>query len=143
MNGSFRRDVASGAATQPYDLAIGAVRCAGMALTATGSAVRVFDVPERVDAYNTRELMAPILEQVQRGARCVVLDFSKTQAMDSTALGALVQVFKALRAEGGELRLACVGDAVARVLSITRLDHVFRVYNSVDAACSAHYSDAH
>lgn len=87
--------------------------------------------------------MAPILEQVQRGTRRVVLDFSKTQAMDSTALGALVQVFKALKAEGGELCLACVGDAVARVLSITRLDHVFKVYGSVEAACSELYSNTH
>jgi anti-sigma B factor antagonist len=97
---------------------------------------RVFAAPERVDAYNTRDLVGPIREAIEAGARCVVLDLSRTQSMDSTALGALVQVLKLLRAEGGELRLAAVGDAVSRVLSITRLDQVFGVYRTLDAACS-------
>lgn len=96
---------------------------------------RVFTAPERVDAYNTRELVGPIREAIDAGVRCVVLDLSKTQSMDSTALGALVQLLKLLRAEGGELRLAGVGDAVSRVLSITRLDEVFAVYRTLDAAC--------
>lgn len=107
-----------------------------MPSTVTQPQVRVFDVPERVDAYNTRDLVTPILEQVHAGVHRVVLDFSKTHSVDSTALGALVQLFKALRAEGGQLCLASVGDAVARVLSITRLNQVFKVYPSVEAACA-------
>lgn len=95
---------------------------------------RVFALPERVDAYNTRDFVGPIREAIDTGARCVVLDLSRTQSMDSTALGALVQILKALRAEGGELRLAEVGDAVSRVLSITRLDQVFSIFRTLEAA---------
>jgi len=95
---------------------------------------RVFSVPERVDAYNTRDLIGPVREAIEAGERCIVLDFSRTQSMDSTALGALVQMLKTLRASGGELRLASVGDAVSRVLSITRLDQVFDIYATLDAA---------
>ncbi len=95
---------------------------------------RVFVVPERVDAYNTRDLIGPVREAIEAGERCIVLDFSRTQSMDSTALGALVQMLKTLRASGGELRLAAVGDAVSRVLSITRLDQVFSIYATLDAA---------
>jgi anti-sigma B factor antagonist len=96
--------------------------------------VRVFAVPERVDAYNTRDLVGPVKEAIDAGGRCIVLDFSRTQSMDSTALGALVQMLKTLRSNGGELRLASVGDAVSRVLSITRLDQVFSIYATLDAA---------
>jgi anti-sigma B factor antagonist len=104
-------------------------------MTSTAEVVpRVFTLPERVDAYNTRELVTPIREAIDAGARCVVLDLSSTQSMDSTALGALVQILKALRAEGGELRLAAVGDAVSRVLSITRLDQVFSIFRTLEAA---------
>lgn len=95
---------------------------------------RVFALPERVDAYNTRDLVGPIREAIEAGARCVVLDLSRTQSMDSTALGALVQILKVLRADGGELRLAAVGDAVSRVLSITRLDQVFSIFRTLEAA---------
>lgn len=95
---------------------------------------RVFALPERVDAYNTRDLVGPIREAIDQGVRCIVLDLARTQSMDSTALGALVQMLKALRAEGGELRLAAVGDAVSRVLSITRLDQVFSIYRTLELA---------
>lgn len=98
---------------------------------------RVFTLPERVDAYNTRDLVGPIREAIEAGARCIVLDLSSTQSMDSTALGALVQILKVLRADGGELRLASVGDAVSRVLSITRLDQVFSIFRTLDAARAA------
>jgi anti-sigma B factor antagonist len=86
--------------------------------------IALFALPERLDVSNTRELMLPIKQGIEGGHRRVVLDFERTQAMDSTALGALVQVYKALKAEGGELVLCNVGDAVRRVLTITRLDQI-------------------
>lgn len=92
------------------------------------SGVAVFVLPTRIDVSNTRELVSPVRQAMAGGHRRVVLDFSRTEAMDSTALGALVQVYKSLTAEGGLLILTGVGDAVRRVLSITRLDSVFTLY---------------
>ncbi len=92
------------------------------------SGVAVFELPMRIDVSNTRELVTPVRQAIASGYRRVVLDFSSTEAIDSTALGALVQVYKSLTAAGGLLILTGVGDAVRRVLSITRLDSVFTLY---------------
>jgi len=87
--------------------------------------VAIFSLPTRIDVSNTRELVLPVRQGITSGHNKVVLDFEGTQAVDSTALGALVQVYKTIKAEGGELMLCGVSDAVRRVFSITRLDQVF------------------
>ena len=96
--------------------------------------VLVFCLPSRVDVSNTRDLVQPVRQAIQEGQRKIALDFTGTQSVDSTALGALVQVFKMLRSEGGDLMLCCVSDAVHRVFSITRLDQVFTLCSSREDA---------
>ena len=92
--------------------------------------VVVLTVPVRVDVSNTREIIAPVRQEILAGHRAIVLDLRRTQAIDSTALGALVQIFKSVSAQGGKLILADVGDAVRRILSMTRLDTVFTLSSS-------------
>lgn len=96
--------------------------------------VVVLAVPERIDVSNTREIVAPVRREIEAGRRAFVFDFQQTQAMDSTALGALVQIFKSVTAEGGSMILFGVGDAVGRVLSITRLDTVFTLSSTREDA---------
>lgn len=88
-------------------------------------------MPRRVDVTNAQALVDAV-----RGEKAllIVLDFSSTEAIDSTALGAIVQIFKVLRSEQRELRLASVSDPVRRVFAITRLDRVFDIFDSAEAA---------
>jgi anti-sigma B factor antagonist len=68
------------------------------------------------------------------GAGQVVVDLSGVGFMDSSALGTLVVVFKAVRAAGGRLCVAGVQQSVRTVLGITSVDQVIDVYDSVQAA---------
>lgn len=105
--------------------------------------VAVYALPVRVDVSNTRDLVLPVRQGILSGQRQVVLDFSATQAVDSTALGALVQLLKAVKAAGGELVLCGVSDSVQRVFSITRLDQVFvRVMTRPEAVAKLQSSTA-
>lgn len=87
----------------------------------------IFVVPARVDLGNVRDLTSPIKQAVSEGTTHFALDFSTTESIDSTALGALVQIYKGLQAHQGRMVLFGVGDAVRRVLSLTRLDTVFHM----------------
>ena len=69
--------------------------------------------------------------------RSFVLDFKNTQAIDSTALGAIVQVFKTLRSRDGSLHFCEVGTGVKRVFAITRVDRVFPIHDTLDQAYKA------
>lgn len=101
-----------------------------IAVTRRGD-VSAVHMPRRVDVTNTQALVDAVKAQRQG---TIVLDFSWTEAIDSTALGAIVQLFKLLRAERRDLRLAAVSDAVRRVFAITRLDRVFDIFETTEEA---------
>ena len=97
----------------------------------------VVKAPSRVDVSNASILLETIKGQVEAGSRQVVIDLVDTEALDSTALGALVQLYKWLRLAEGSLSLAGVSDAVNRVLILTRLDEIFPLYPDVQSATEA------
>lgn len=57
----------------------------------------------------------------------IILDFARTQFMDSSGVGALVHNFKAAREQGGELLLRNVRPPVMAVLAMTGLDRVLNI----------------
>lgn len=87
------------------------------------------------DASNARELRAAATELV--GSKTVVVvDLSVVAAMDSTGLGSLVGVLKALP-PGGVVRLCGVNPPVKRLIDLSRLQRVFPSFASVDDALAA------
>lgn len=98
-----------------------------------GEVTRI-QLPSRVDIANTKGFLDVVRGQLAESRLSIVLDFSRTEAIDSTALGAIIQLYKSLRNQGGDLRIAHVGDGVKRVLAITRVDRVFSIFDSVDEA---------
>jgi anti-sigma B factor antagonist len=60
----------------------------------------------------------------------VMLDMSRVDFLDSSGLGALVAAMKTLE-DGRRLALAGCGDAIRRVLSLTRMDRVFDLHDGV------------
>ena len=94
-------------------------------------------LPGRVDVSNTRGFIDVVQAEVDKERIHFVLDFEKTEAIDSTALGAIVQVYKTLRTRSGSLRLCAVGSGVRRVLAITRVDRVFPIDDTLSEALIA------
>ena len=65
----------------------------------------------------------------------VILDLSGATYLDSTCLGALVRMRKARDARGlGAARLVITSPMVLRIFEIVRLDRVWPIYESVEAA---------
>jgi len=99
-------------------------------------------LPGRVDVSNTRDFVNAVQKELDEAHLKIILDFSATQAIDSTALGAIVQVFKTLRSKDGSLRLCEVGTGVRRVLAITRVDRVFPIHETLSEALAAESAQA-
>ncbi|MEO0325810.1 MAG: STAS domain-containing protein [Myxococcota bacterium] len=89
-------------------------------------------LPARVDATNASAFLERLDDLRESGERDIVLDLTSTEVLDSTALGAVMTLFRTLRAVGGTLRLQNVGGGPRRVLQLTRLDRVLEVVD--DAA---------
>jgi len=83
---------------------------------------------------NRQEFKQAILDEVEHGARLVVVDFSRAAYIDSSGLGALVSLGKRLRELGGDLRLAALTDDLRTLFELTRLDALFPLYASREDA---------
>jgi anti-sigma B factor antagonist len=90
----------------------------------------------RVDGRAGSELLAVLRSCIDGGDRRIVVDLSEVAFIDSTGLGALVATLKHL-GRGGQFALCGVGDAVATLFKLTRMDKVFKLYPSREAAVSA------
>ena len=73
-----------------------------------------------------------LLEAQRSGCEDLVLDLSKVDFMDSTALGVLVAVRRGL--EGQRMALVGLQPDVQRLLAITGLEDTFATYGTVDEA---------
>ncbi len=82
---------------------------------------------------------APVLrerfeEAAGAGPRGVVLDMAEVTFVDSSALRELLRAHAAVRAAGGELVLAGVGPAVARLFELTRTTGLLALAPDVERA---------
>lgn len=83
---------------------------------------------------NRQEFKQAVGDEMERGARLVVIDFTNSAYIDSSGLGALVSLGKRLRELGGDLRLAGLNDDLRTLFELTRLDTLFPLYANRDDA---------
>lgn len=77
------------------------------------------------------------LRQVQAGKpRALVVDLSQVSYMDSSGVATLVEAMQLARKNGTRLSLCGLQDKVRSIFEIARLDTVFRIVPTADAALS-------
>jgi len=96
--------------------------------------VPVVTAPEEIDLANAAGLRAALFEVAGPGRALVIVDMSRTRFCDSAGLNALVAAARQARADGGEVRLVVVGEAVSRIVALTGVDRVIPVYASLEDA---------
>lgn len=77
---------------------------------------------------DTRDRLRQVVtDRVAAGDRKFVVDLDGTSYIDSSGLGLLVSLASEVRDEGGELRLAGLGDDLRTLFELTRLDTLFHI----------------
>ena len=74
------------------------------------------------------------LTGLMTGGRTVVVDMSGVEYIDSSGIASLVEAYQRARGVGDRYVLAAVSRAAARVLGLARLDKVFELADSIEAA---------
>lgn len=72
--------------------------------------------------------------QVGGTAPLIVVDMGGVNAIDSSGIASLLEGHQLARKRGCRLALAACGDSVTRVLGLAKLDNVFHIFATVDAA---------
>jgi anti-sigma B factor antagonist len=88
---------------------------------------------KRVDASRAPQFKDEITRRIEAGHTRLVLDLSGVDFVDSSGLGAIVACLKRLGPRG-DLAIAGAKGAVSRLFTLTRMDKVFPLHDTVDAA---------
>ena len=96
--------------------------------------VAVVTLPVEIDVTNADTIGEELFAVLNQSAALLVADMSKTTFCDSSGVSALVRAFRRADASGQAMRFVVSTPAVQRVLSITGVDRLVRVYPSVAAS---------
>jgi anti-sigma B factor antagonist len=94
----------------------------------------VLTVGGEVDLNTAPQLKERIGSLIEQGHHRIVVDLEGVDFMDSTGLSALVSGVTRTGEANGELAVVCTRPQVLRLLSLTGLDHVLKVHDSVSEA---------
>jgi anti-sigma B factor antagonist len=94
----------------------------------------IIDLEGEVDVYTAPQLKQQIINILESGAKELVVDLTKVDYLDSTALGVLIGGLKRMREVDGNMVLICPSPRIRRVFEITGLDKIFDIYNTEDDA---------
>lgn len=97
----------------------------------------VVDVKGEVDLFTAPKFREHVVALVEKDQRKIAVNLEDVEFMDSTGLGVLVGVLRRLKERDGELALLGPQGSVLRVLTVTGLNRVFPIYDSLEQAIAA------
>lgn len=97
----------------------------------------LIELEGEVDVYTAPQLKQQMIGLLESGVKELVVDLTKVDYLDSTALGVLIGGLKRMREVDGNMALVCPSPRIRRVFEITGLDKIFDIHNSQEDAQEA------
>jgi anti-sigma B factor antagonist len=94
----------------------------------------VVNVHGQVDLYAAPDLKARLLDALDRADGHIVVDVTESTFLDSTAISTLLSAHRRAARRGGRVVLVNTSHEIARTLSITGLDAILDVVETLDEA---------
>jgi anti-sigma B factor antagonist len=96
--------------------------------------IYVLDVAGEMDLYNAFKLKDVVRKMIERQIRLFVINLDQVPYIDSSGIGALLQVFADIKKKGLKLRIAGVKGSVRKVIELTKLMQYFPIVPDVELA---------
>ncbi len=97
----------------------------------------VIQIVGSVDGLTAEDLQSAFAGQVQQGETRLVADLAGVEYASSAGLRVLLATMKDVRKRGGDLRLAAVRPGVLRVLDLSGLTSILKIFPDTDAAVAS------
>lgn len=80
------------------------------------------------------EIIGVVSDNLEDGIKSCALDLSGIRYMNSSGIGVMITIMTKFKNRGGEIVLVNPSDQIVKLLSITKLDSVFKIMsNTTDA----------
>ena len=96
--------------------------------------IPILNVAGEIDIYTAPRFKEAITEMITQGHTNILIDMAGVDFMDSSGFGTLLSATKPLRPVAGSLSLCGCNEAITRMLEITRLNTLFRVFKNREEA---------
>jgi Ca-activated chloride channel family protein len=87
-----------------------------------------------IDLYKCPDIKTMVQAQMKEGYKFVIFDLTESKFIDSSGIGAFIQIASWLRRRGGEFVVANTTDTVKKVFEVTRLENHIRIAKSMEEA---------
>lgn len=100
--------------------------------------ILVIHMPKELDHHNCRDLRYETdLLLAENYITKIVFDFSRTEFMDSSGIGILLNRYKQIKRSGGSVTIYGAGPQIVRVLNIGGIMGLVNKYDSKEEAVNA------
>lgn len=106
----------------------------------TSEPATVLSLTGDLDSFSSNYLKEHISRLFDEGTYKIIIDLHEVGFVDSAGLGQLVGALKMCFHHGGNLVLVGANEAVTDLLHLTKLDTVFKVFDTVEDAVEAVFS---
>jgi anti-anti-sigma factor len=96
---------------------------------------QLFRLTGLLDAFSEPTFRKVLSKFVEDGPKHIILDLSKIDFVDSSGLGALVQLVKKVQGESGTLQIV-TNPRVTQTVKLVRLEQFLSLQDSVETAIS-------
>ncbi|MHB1455693.1 MAG: STAS domain-containing protein [Armatimonadota bacterium] len=100
--------------------------------------VTILKISGEVDLYSIGDFVKAVDEKLEAGVVNLVIDLIDVTYLDSSGLAALLSIHRKIVSINGCLSIVTSPDkqSITHIFEITRLNTVFRMFNTVDEAVS-------
>ena len=96
--------------------------------------ISIIEVEGEVDMYSSPRVRSEIIALTKRKKQVICLDLQKVTYMDSSGLATLVEGLQLAGQYEGNFKLVHLREEVLEVFELTRLDHIFEIYDTMENA---------
>ncbi len=93
----------------------------------------LYEVPSEFDALAVRECRQFIEEQIEAEQSIHIFDFSRTNFLDSSGIGAVVFLYKRLKARGKKMYIIGLTGQPEEIVKLLKVDSVIKTFKDIES----------
>ena len=98
----------------------------------------IVEIEGEIDHHFVDEVIRSIDRQMSLGGtKNIIFDLKNVEFMDSAGIGMIIGRYKLATQRGGITSVACLSENLKRIMMISGLYRIIKIYNSVEEAAEA------
>ncbi|MDP7422036.1 MAG: STAS domain-containing protein [bacterium] len=94
--------------------------------------VTIVRMSGKINVPEAQELMTVIEKLIDDGKHKLVIDFCEIKYIGSLGVGVLATLLRKVIQVGGSMKLVSLNLFVKKIFTVTKLDKIFEIYDSLD-----------